>query len=289
MSEIIHFFNSIDHAFMRDIILTLSFVICLIIFRIIIRKAILQRTSLPPEVKRRWLGTLRNIALVIFLLGIVMIWGNQIENFAVSLVAVAAAFVLATREMLLCILGSIFRTSTDMCRIGDRIEISGVKGQIIDMNLFSTILVESTQSCSTKSTVGRVVTIPNSMFFSQAMYNETRLGKFVTLTVHIKLERDDDWQVAEEILLETSNKIISEYAEKLERNSRTVAHVYALEMPLQHAQVRLMMDDINYVTLHLQLPAPLGKSHQIEQRILREFLAKMPLTTNYRTFAVRSN
>ena len=249
----------------------------------------MQRTSLSPEVKRRWLGNVRNIALIILVLGIMMIWGNQIENFAVSLVAVAAAFVLATREMLLCILGSIFRTSTDMCRIGDRIEVNGIKGQIIDMNLFSTILVESTQSCSTKTTVGRVVTIPNSMFFSQAIYNETRLGKFVTLTIHIKLERDDNWQLSEEILLEASNKIISEYADKLERNSRTVAHVYALEMPLQHAQVRLMMDDINYVTLHLQLPAPLGKSYQIEQRILREYLSKIPPTTNYRTYSNKSD
>jgi len=289
MSEFAHFFTSIDHVLLRDIILTVFFLICLIIGRAFIRKAILQRSSLTPEVKRRWLGNLRNIALVVLVLGIVMIWGNQIETFAVSLVAVAAAFVLATREMLLCILGSIFRTSTDMCRIGDRIEINGVKGHIVDMNLFSTILVESTQSCATKSTVGRVITIPNSMFFSQALYNETRLGKFVTLTVHIKLERDDNWKRAEEILLEASGRIIDEYADKLERNSRNVIHAYALEMPLQHAQVRLMVDDINYITLHLQLPAPLGKTHQIEQRILREYLSKMPLTTNHRTAASKSN
>jgi len=289
MSEIVHFFTSIDHSLLRDLILTIFFVICLIICRAIVRKAVLQRTSLPPEVKRRWLGNIRNIALVILVLGIVLIWGNQIENFAVSLVAVAAAFVLATREMLLCVLGSIFRTSTDMCRIGDRIEVNGIKGQIIDMNLFSTILVESTQSCAAKSTVGRMVTIPNSMFFSQAIYNETRLGKFAILTVHIKLERDDNWQLAEEILLESSNKIINEYADKLERNSQNVAHIYALEMPLQHARVRVIVDDINYVTLHLQLPAPMGKSHQIEQRILREYLSKMPLTTNHRTFSNESN
>jgi small-conductance mechanosensitive channel len=288
MSEIVHFFTSIDHALLRDFILTLVFAVVLIISRAIVRKAILQRTSIPPEVKRRWLGNLRNIALIILVLGIVVIWGNQIENFAVSLVAVAAAFVLATREMLLCILGSIFRTSMDMCHIGDRIEINGIKGQIIDMNLFSTILVESTHSCTMKSTVGRVVTIPNSMFFSQAIYNETRLGNFVTLTVHIKLERDDNWQLAEQILLESGNRIISEYADKLERSSRKVAHIYALEMPLQHAQVRVMVDDINFVTLHLQLPVPVGKTHHLEQRIMREYLSKMPPTTNYRTYAVRS-
>jgi small-conductance mechanosensitive channel len=289
LSQIYEFFSAIDRFLVRDIITTLVFVTSLLILRAIFRTAILKRTSLPPEVKRRWLGNLRNVALIILVFGILMIWGNAIENLAVSLVAVAAAFVLATREMLLCILGSVFRTSTDMCRIGDRIEINGIKGQIVDMNLFSTILVESTNSCASKTRVGRIIAVPNSIFFSQAIYNETRLGNFVTLTVHIKLERDDDWETAEQILLDSSNAIISEYAEKLARNSRTIAHIYALEMPLQHAQVRLLMDEINFVTLHLQLPVPLGKANQIEQRILREFLAKVPPTTNYRTYANKNH
>jgi small-conductance mechanosensitive channel len=284
MSDIVQFFSSIDRVLLHDMTTTLVFVIVLIITRAVIRKAILHRTTLPSHVKQRWLGNLRNVALVIMVLGMLMIWGNQLENFAVSLAAVAAAFVLATREMLMCILGSIFRTSTDMCRIGDRIEINGIKGQIIDMNLFSTLVLESTQSCSSKSTVGRVVNIPNSMFFSQAIYNEARLGNFVTLTVPIKLERDDDWQLAEEILLESSNGIMDEYADKLARSSKQVSHVYALEIPLQTAHVRILVDDINYVTLHLQLPVPLGKTNQVEQRILREFLQRMPPTTNYRTF-----
>ena len=157
------------------------------------------------------------------------------------------------------------------------------------MNLFSTSLVESNHACAEKGIVGRAITIPNSMFFSQTVYNETRLGNFVTQTVHIKLERDDNWELAEKILLESGNQIISEYADKLARNTHKVTNIYALEAPLQHAQVRLLLDDINHVSLYLQLPAPLGKSTKNEQRILREFLSKMPPTTNYRTIANKSN
>ncbi|PRC94903.1 mechanosensitive ion channel domain-containing protein [Solimicrobium silvestre] len=289
MSEIVRFFHEIDRSFLRDILMTLVLITALAIVRAMLRRAILQRDSLQPEIKRRWLGTTRNVLLGILMLGIIMIWGNEIESFAVSLVAVAAAFVLATREMLLCILGSVYRTSTDVCRIGDWVEINGIKGQIIDMNLFSTSLVESSRSCSDKNTVGRAITIPNSMFFSQPMYNETRLGNFVTQSVHIKLERDDNWELAEQILLDVGNKIISEYADKLAHNTHKMTHIYALEAPLQHAQVWLSLDDINHVALHLQLPAPLGKSARIEQRILREFLSKMPPTTNYRTYANKAN
>lgn len=280
MSEIYRFFSSIDRILLREIFLTVVFVVGLFIIRAIVRKAILQSTSLTLSIKQHWLGNVRNVALTILVLGMVFIWGNELENFAVSLVAVAAAFVLATREMLLCILGSFFRTSTDMCRIGDRVEINGIKGQIIDTNLFSTVLVESTRSSANRSTVGRVITLPNSMFFGQALYNETRLGNFVALTLQIKLDRDDDWRLAEQILLESANAIIDEYAEKLAGNTRKIAYIYAVEMPLDKAQVRLTIDEVDYIGLQLQLPVPLGKSGQIEQRILRDFLSKMPLCSS---------
>ena len=280
--------TDIDRTFVRDVLITFVFIFTLILTRAMVRKAILQRHSLEPETKRRWLGSLRNTALIILAFGIIMIWGHEIESFAVSLVAVAAAFVLATREMLLCILGSVYRTTNDLCRIGDWIEINGIKGQVIDMTLFSINLVESSQSNSDKSTVGRAITIPNSMVFSQAVFNETRLGNFATQTVHIKLERDDNWQLAEQILLDAGNAIISEYAEKMARNAHKMTNNFALEPPLQHAQVRVLMDDINHLSLHLQLPVPLGKSAKIEQRVLREFLSKMPPTPNYRTSANRS-
>ena len=289
MSEIHRFLSEIDRALLRDIIITLLFVFTLILLRTMVRKAILQRNSLEPETKRRWLGSVRNVALLIFALGITMIWGHEIESFAVSLVAVAAAFVLATREMLLCVLGSVYRTTNDLCRIGDWIEIDGIKGQIMDMNLFSTSLVESNQACVEKGNVGRAITIPNSMFFSQPVFNESRLGNFVTQTVHIQLQRDDNWELAEQILLESGNQIISEYADKLARNAHKVTHIYALEAPLQHAHVRLLLNDIDHVSLLLQMPCPFGKSAQIEQRILREFLRKMPQTSSMRSVSNKSS
>ena len=185
-------FNQLSNNLIRDAVITILFFLTLLGLRAGIRRAILSRESLDSAYKLRLLATVRNLALLIFLMGIPLIWGNEIQNFAVSMVAMAAACVLATKEAILCILGAIYRTSGNLYKIGDRIEITGIRGQIIDMSLLSTTLIESSQACA-NGTVGRCITIPNSLLFNQALYNETVLGgRFATQIVHISIERDDD-------------------------------------------------------------------------------------------------
>jgi len=269
-------FSQLSRSVIHDTVVTILFSLTIFGMRTGLCKAILTRDLLETEFKLRLVVNIRNIALLIFLMGIPLIWGHQLGNIAVSMMAIAAAFVLATKEVLLCILGALYRTSINLYKTGDRVEIVGIRGQIIDMNLLSTTLIESSQA-TLSGTVGRSITIPNSLLFTQALHNETMLGDFVTQVVHISIGRDDDWGLAEKILLESSNTIISEYADELAIHTKKLTRGLGLQAQLQHPQVRILIDNIHHLTLHLQLPAPLGHRSRIEQRILREFLLHMPL------------
>lgn len=262
----------LDRGLIRDLVLSIFLLIGMLTLRAGMRKAILHREDFNIETKRRWLVTLRNIILIITALGVILIWGQEIQTFAVSLVAVAAAFVLATKEVILCMLGSVYRTSTRLYEIGDRIEIAGIKGQVIDVNLISTTLIESSRAENHKGTVGRGIKIPNSMLFTNPVYNETMMGHFAIQTIHIHIERGSDWERAEAILLECGRSIIADYAQDLENHAKEIASDYIIDTPLQEPRVRIILDDIESIGLQLQLPAPLGLRAKIEQRILRQFL-----------------
>ncbi|MBM5570840.1 MULTISPECIES: mechanosensitive ion channel domain-containing protein [Deefgea] len=262
----------LDRGLLRDLALSILLIIAMLTLRAGMRKAILLREDFSLETKRRWLVTLRNSILITTVLGAVLIWGQEIQTFAVSLVAVAAAFVLATKEVILCMLGSIYRTSTRLYELGDRIEIAGIKGQVIDVNLISTTLIESSRAEHHKGTVGRGIKIPNSMLFTNPVYNETMMGHFAIQTIHIHIERDADWELAETILLECGRETIAEYCKELVSHAKEIASDYIIDTPLQEPRVRIILDDIDSIALQLQLPAPLGLRAKIEQRILRQFL-----------------
>ncbi|WP_051710797.1 mechanosensitive ion channel domain-containing protein [Andreprevotia chitinilytica] len=264
-----------DKTFPRDLITTVVFMVTLLIARSLVRRSILRRRDLSAEVKRRWLVTLRNIALGISVFGLVSIWGHELQTLAVSLVAIAAAIVLATKEMILCMMGSIYRTSTNVFSVGDRIEVANIKGQVIDTNLLSFTIAESSHAQAHKGTVGRGITLPNSLLLSNPVFNETMLGSYVVQTVHIVIERGDDWQKAETVLLDAAAAIVSEYADDLARHARELSRGYALETPTLEPRLRLNLEDCEEIALHLQLPVPLGQRARIEQRLLRDFLRGM--------------
>ncbi|MDO9620668.1 MAG: mechanosensitive ion channel, partial [Moraxellaceae bacterium] len=113
----------LHEGFIRDLIITFVFGSVLLGIRYALRRAILRRDALEPDMKRRWLVSVRNATFLLFLMGIMLIWAREIQTVALSMVAIAAALVLATREIILCLLGSLYRTSTNAYSIGDRIEI----------------------------------------------------------------------------------------------------------------------------------------------------------------------
>ncbi|MGL4994913.1 MAG: mechanosensitive ion channel domain-containing protein [Deefgea sp.] len=267
----------LDRNLLRDLVLTALLLMGMLTLRAGMRKAIMHRDDFSLETKRRWLVTLRNLILGLTVLGMVLIWGQEIQTFAVSLVAVAAAFVLATKEVILCMLGSVYRTSSRLYEIGDRIEVAGIKGQVIDVNVISTTLIESSRAENYKGTVGRGIKIPNSMLFSNPVYNETMMGHFAIQTIHINIEREADWQQAETILLDSGREMIAEYAEDLEQHAKDISSDYIIDTPLQEPRVRIILENIESIGLQLQLPAPLGLRAKIEQRILRKFLREFKL------------
>lgn len=262
----------LHEGFIHDLIITFVFSMVLMGIRYALRRAILRRDALEPDMKRRWLVSVRNATFLLFLMGITLIWAREIQTVALSMVAIAAALVLATREMILCLLGSLYRTSTNAYSIGDRIEINGLKGQVIDTDLLSTTLIESNQAVAHKGTVGRLVTIPNSLLLSHPAFNESGLGRFVIHTIHVNIRREDDWQQAETVMLAAAREAITPYSSDMVKHARDFQRRYGLGAPALVPRLRVVLSDHECIELHLQLPTPINERVTIEQRILRSFL-----------------
>ena len=85
---------NIDSAVVLDILKSLIVLIALLITRTLVVRWISRNPTLSMEAKRRWVVTTRNWIVFAFLIGLVSIWAHELQAFAVSLVALAAALVL---------------------------------------------------------------------------------------------------------------------------------------------------------------------------------------------------
>jgi hypothetical protein len=99
----------IDSSVVLDGLTSLLLLLSLLILRTLIVRAIAKTPTLSMEAKRRWVVSVRNTMVFMLLVGLVLIWAHELQALAVSLVALAAALVLATKELLLCWSGAALR------------------------------------------------------------------------------------------------------------------------------------------------------------------------------------
>ncbi|HEU0222998.1 MAG TPA: mechanosensitive ion channel family protein, partial [Paracoccaceae bacterium] len=146
------------------ILITLGFVLAVMLVRWGIVRLIRSRTSLPAEIQRWWVTLTRNSFNVLAVLGVIVIWAPEIEYFALSITAFAVALVIATKELILCVSGALWRGVARPFGIGDWVQIGTHFGEVIDESFLATVLQEIDQSECRYS--GRTVAVPNSILLA---------------------------------------------------------------------------------------------------------------------------
>ncbi len=242
---------------------------------ILARRAVLLRLRTieqPLEVRQRWQVHLRNIVAALFLVGALTIWADELRGVAVYLLAVAAAFAIALKELVMCLTGALLRSGAGGLELGDRIEIKGIRGDVVDIGAFSTTLVEVGPGHAIHQATGRVIVLPNSVFLGESFANESLTKEYVFHTLVIPLDRDVDLDATEHALLEATHAASADYYDDARAQLARAAAMRNIEPPSAEPRVWVHVVDPKRIDLSLRFLAPARARGRIEQTILRQFL-----------------
>ncbi len=265
----------IDSSIALDGLKSLILLLTLIVSRSLIVRWIAHNPTLSMESKRRWVVTTRNSVVFAFLVGLMIIWAHELQAFAVSLVALAAAFVLATKELLLCWSGAALRVGGKVYTVGDRIQIAGHRGVVLDHDVFATKLLEIGPGQSAHLYTGRVTIFPNSLLFTNALVKENPEQEYGLYTVVVPIKNDADWQREERILLEAAKIECAPFMEEAVRQMKLLEKTNLLEAPSPEPRITIQLPESGKIHLVLRFPAPDRGRSRIEQAILRRHLLQM--------------
>ncbi len=149
-----------------DTFASIALILALMAMRVVAGRALRRRENLTDTVSRRWSANVRNLLVLVAVIGLIMIWAPQLRTFALSLTAVAVAIVVATKELILCLSGAAFRTFTRAFSVGDIVEIGTSKGEVVDLNLLALRLKEFDDRDGSIVPTGRTLILPYSLLFS---------------------------------------------------------------------------------------------------------------------------
>lgn len=232
------------------------------------------RRNWSSQQRLRWIGTSRTFVSVIVLMGVIYLWGETIQGFAVSVFAIAFAIVFSVKELCMCFNGSLVRFRGKSFEVGDRIQIGSIRGDVIETTLLSTTVQEVGKGPANHQYTGRMITFPNNLFLTEPVHNESFLENFCLLHIEVPVRISDDWQEAKKELLQVAQDEMKPYLDLAKRSVRGFERRLGLEMPSVEPHVTLHMNGPDQVMLHLRLASPSHLKERLEQVILSRYLDK---------------
>ncbi|MGE0527506.1 MAG: mechanosensitive ion channel domain-containing protein [Bdellovibrionales bacterium] len=261
---------------LRQMTSTLILFLAFFIFRWATILAI-RRWNVPSgDEKRRWIIQFKNLSLIILAAGLFGIWATELRAFALSLVAVAAALAISTKEILQCFMGGLYKASARPFELGDRIEVNGIRGEVIDHNFLCTTILEIGPAREVSQLSGRHVVIPNSLFLIHAIQNQSLQEDYVLQMLRLRVFPGEEWNDLERLLLEAANRECAPFLEPARRAMTRLAQREGLDLPRVEPRVTFQYDDGRLIAT-LRFPTPLDRVSRTEQAILRSVISTRPI------------
>jgi len=156
----------------------------------------LERIVSRMKIDRRQVETLRSVARVFLqIFGIVIILLVLIgmpTQLGTMLGIVGAGLTVALKDFIVAFLGWLVLMGKNGMRLGDWVEINGVSGEVIELGMFHTVLLETGNWTDAGHPTGRRVTITNSFAISGHYFNFSTSGQWLwdEVLVLVPYERD---------------------------------------------------------------------------------------------------
>lgn len=252
------------------LLLSIALLIVLGIVQFFILKVAFQKVT-DKVTRYKWAKTTRYIITVIGLLLVSRIWFEGVGAIGTYIALVAAGLVIVLREPVQDIAGFLFIMWRSPFRLGDRIEVNDVKGDVIDQGLFKFSLMEIGNWVDAEQSTGRVVHISNHKIFSGNIFNYTGGFKYIWNEVTVRLTYESNWRKAKELLLKIAQHHSIDMSQKAEEEMMEASSSYYLSYNVLTPTVYMHIKDYGIAMTIRYLTDP-RQRRSTEQSIHEEVL-----------------
>ncbi|MDO9549842.1 MAG: mechanosensitive ion channel [Methanoregula sp.] len=236
----------VTDLFFTSLVLTVTY----LLFPVITGIFLVRRIS---DLKTRYTAKKAiSIVSVVFIIALCLrIWVTDTSALIVSYGIIGAAFAFALQDVFKNFVGGLLVIITSMYRIGDRISIDNNFGDVMDIGLMSTTLMEIRGWVSGDQPSGRLLILPNGLVITHALYNYTRDHSFVWDEISIPLTYDSDWKLAKELVLGIVVKETALTTKQADEEIERIGEKYYLPKKVVEPSAYITLTD-NWITLDVR-------------------------------------
>ena len=210
--------------------------------------------------------------LAIFVLSIV--FSDKLSSLTVAFGVAGAGIAFALQEVIASIAGWVAVSFGHFYRTGDRVQLGGIMGDVIDIGILRTTLMECGDWVKGDLYNGRIVRVANSFIFKEPVFNYSADFPFVWDEIAMPVRYGSDYGLARKMFLEVLTEVTGHYAAESKAIWKTMTKQYLIEEASLEPMVSLVIND-NWAEYTLRYIVDYKKRRTTKDTICERILSRI--------------
>lgn len=227
MTEVFRRLAAIDTVTAGKVLASLAIVALLMLLRILICSIAKRRI----QDSARFYHMRRIVVYVVSLLAVLLVgrvWIEGIDSLATFLGLASAGLAIAMHETIANLAGWLFLVTRQPFRVGNRIQIGDVAGDVIDIRLFQFSLIEIGNWVHAEQSTGRIIHVPNSRVLRDPIANYETGFEYIWHEIPVLITFESNWEKAKALLSTIAREKAEHLSAGIEQQIRRAAMKYLI-------------------------------------------------------------
>lgn len=210
--------------------------------------------------------------LIVLLISI--IYRDRLGSLTVFLGIAGAGIAFALQEVIVSIAGWMAILLSDIYKSGDRVMLGGIKGDVIDVDILRTTIMEIGGWVEGDLYNGRIVRIANSFVFKEPVYNYSADFPFLWDEIKIPVKYGSNYDLARQMFYEVADDVVGYYSDEAEIHWKTMVRKFMIEDATTKPMVTIVAND-NWVEFNLRYVVDYKKRVIVKDELFTKILEKV--------------
>jgi small-conductance mechanosensitive channel len=179
------------------------------------------------------------LAVLLFL---TILFEDRLGRLSFALGVAGAGVAVALQDVLASIAGAFSIGFSGLYAVGDRVQIGDTRGDVIDIGLLRTTLMETGNWVRRDMYNGRIVRIPNSTVLKGSVFNYSQGFQFIWDEIKVVFAAASDCEFAREVLLRVAKEAIGKYLVEAQTSWQVISDNFRSENPPLEPIVSLVVN-----------------------------------------------
>ncbi len=213
--------------------------------------------------------------LAVFLISI--IYSEKLSGLTVAFGVAGAGIAFALQEVIASLAGWVAMSFGRFYKVGDRVQLGGIKGDVIDIGMLRTTLMECGGWINGDLYNGRIVRVANSFIFKEPVFNYSSDFPFLWDEIVVPVRYGSDYALARKIFVSILEEITGGYAAGSKSIWHQMTDKYMIE-DLNVAPVVTLLTNDNWVEYSLRYIVDYKKRRTTKDLICELLLTRIDET-----------